>query len=135
MTIETEQLCFGYGRQPAVSDVSLKLTSGVFYGILGPNGCGKTTLVDLLIRHRTPDAGVITYQGKPLAKYSRKQIARRFALVPQQYAVKHAGFEFQGHVADSRLSAIAEADLFRVNRHEFHPSAVSGKYSRKKDLR
>ena len=86
MTIETDQVCFGYGRQPAVSDVSLKLKSGVFYGILGPNGCGKTTLVDLLIRHRTPDAGVISYQGKPLAKYSRKQIARRFALVPQQYA-------------------------------------------------
>ncbi|MCX5883412.1 MAG: ABC transporter ATP-binding protein [Deltaproteobacteria bacterium] len=87
MTIETDQVCFGYGRQPAISDVSLKLNSGVFYGILGPNGCGKTTLVDLLIRHRTPDAGIIFYQGKPLAKYSRKQIARRFALVPQQYSV------------------------------------------------
>lgn len=87
MTIETEHVSFGYGKLPAVCDVSLKLNSGMFYGILGPNGCGKTTLVDLLIRHRTPDAGIISYQGKPLAKYSRKQIARRFALVPQQYAV------------------------------------------------
>jgi ABC-type cobalamin/Fe3+-siderophores transport system ATPase subunit len=87
MTIEANQVCFAYGGHPAVSDVSLKLKSGVFYGILGPNGCGKTTLVDLLIRHRSPDAGSISYQGKPLAKYSRKQIARRFALVPQQYSV------------------------------------------------
>ncbi len=87
MTIESEQVCFGYGGHPAVSDVSLRLESGVFYGILGPNGCGKTTLVDLLIRHRIPDTGVITYQGKPLAQYSRKQIARQIALVPQQYAV------------------------------------------------
>jgi iron complex transport system ATP-binding protein len=87
MTIETDQLCFSYGSHPAVSDVTLKLKSGVFYGILGPNGCGKTTLVDLLIRHRTPDAGVISYQGKSLSQYSRKQIARRFALVPQQYSV------------------------------------------------
>lgn len=87
MMIETEHLCFSYGGRPAVSDVSLKLKSGVFYGILGPNGCGKTTLVDLLIRHRTPDAGAIHYQGKPLGRYSRKQIAKRFALVPQQYGV------------------------------------------------
>lgn len=87
MTIETANLCFGYGSHPAVSDVSLKLDSGMFYGILGPNGCGKTTLVDLLIRHRTPAAGIVTYQGKPLTHYSRKQIARRFALVPQQYGI------------------------------------------------
>jgi iron complex transport system ATP-binding protein len=87
MTIDIRNLSFGYGKHPAVSDVSLKLNSGLFYGILGPNGCGKTTLIDLLIRHRIPDAGIITYQGKPLAQYSRKQISRRFALVPQQYAV------------------------------------------------
>ncbi len=87
MTIETEHVSFGYGGQPAVSDVSLKLRAGMFYGILGPNGCGKTTLVDLLIRHRTPDAGSVSYEGKPLSTYSRKQIARKFALVPQQYSV------------------------------------------------
>ena len=87
MTIEMRTLSFGYGSHKAVSDVSLKLNSGLFYGILGPNGCGKTTLVDLLIRHRIPDEGSIAYQGKPLTQYTRKQISRRFALVPQQYAV------------------------------------------------
>jgi iron complex transport system ATP-binding protein len=87
MTIEIQNLSFGYGGHPAVRDVSLKLDSGRFYGILGPNGCGKTTLVDLLIRHRTPNTGSITYQGKPLFHYTRKQISRHFALVPQQYAV------------------------------------------------
>jgi ABC-type cobalamin/Fe3+-siderophores transport system ATPase subunit len=87
MTIEIHDMSFGYAEHPAVRNVSLKLDPGMFYGILGPNGCGKTTLVDLLIRHRTPDAGEITYQGKPLTQYTRKQISRHFALVPQQYAV------------------------------------------------
>jgi len=87
MTIEIRNLSFGYGGHPAVRDVSLKLDSGRFYGILGPNGCGKTTLVDLLIRHRTPNTGAIMYEGKPLFRYTRKQISRHFALVPQQYAV------------------------------------------------
>lgn len=87
MTIDIDGIRFSYNGHAAVRDVSLKLEPGMFYGILGPNGCGKTTLVDLLIRHRAPDAGVITYEGKPLPQFSRKQMARRFALVPQQYAV------------------------------------------------
>jgi len=87
MTIETEQISFGYGTRPAVRNISMTLKPGIFYGILGPNGCGKTTLVDLLIRHRTPDTGTIFYRGIPLERYSRKQIAREMALVPQHYAI------------------------------------------------
>ncbi len=87
MMIEMEHVAFSYGTRPAIRDVSLTLETGIFYGILGPNGCGKTTLVDILIRHQRPDAGIVRYQGKPLAHYHRRQIAREIALVPQHYAV------------------------------------------------
>ena len=82
MTIETENVCFGYGSQPAVSNVSLKLDSGVFYGILGPNGCGKTPGWIWSIRHRTGCGGVISVSGQPLAHYNRSRLPVDFALVP-----------------------------------------------------
>lgn len=94
MSINTESLCFSYGERLAVCDVSLTLNPGIFYGILGPNGCGKTTLIDLLIRHQIPESGTIHYQGKTLDQYNRKQIAREIALVPQYYAIN---FPFTSH--------------------------------------
>ncbi len=87
MTIELTHIAFSYGSRPAIRDVSLTLKTGIFYGVLGPNGCGKTTLVDILVRHRTPDAGAIHYQGKSLTDHHRREIARKIALVPQHYAV------------------------------------------------
>ncbi len=87
MSINTESLCFSYKERVAVCDVSLTLNPGMFYGILGPNGCGKTTLIDLLIRHQVPESGTVNYKGKPFNQYTRKQIAREIALVPQYYAI------------------------------------------------
>ncbi|MFA6498853.1 MAG: ABC transporter ATP-binding protein, partial [Desulfurivibrionaceae bacterium] len=39
---------FAYGEAPALADLDISLAPGRFYGIVGPNGCGKTTFLDLL---------------------------------------------------------------------------------------
>jgi iron complex transport system ATP-binding protein len=78
---------FAYGEQAVLQEISLKLLPGRFYGIVGPNGCGKTTLLDLLTRHRQPDSGTIQYRGKDLARYSKKALAREVALVPQNFYI------------------------------------------------
>ncbi len=74
---------FAYPARPVIEDLCLAIEPGRFYGILGPNGCGKTTLLDLLAGHRVPDAGAIDYMGLPLNKYRKKALAREIALVPQ----------------------------------------------------
>jgi len=84
---ELDGLVFAFAHKRVVGDVSLRLESGKFHGVIGPNGCGKTTLVDLLCRYRLPQAGMIRYNGKELAAFSKKQLAREIALVPQNFYI------------------------------------------------
>ncbi|MBC8431557.1 MAG: ABC transporter ATP-binding protein [Desulfobacterales bacterium] len=84
---EIDQISFGYKLKRVINSLSLTLEAGVFYGIIGPNGCGKTTLLDLMINHIQPTAGRIRYKGKTLAGYSKKSLSREIALVPQNFYI------------------------------------------------
>jgi iron complex transport system ATP-binding protein len=84
---EIDQISFGYKLKRVINSLSLTLKAGVFYGIIGPNGCGKTTLLDLMINHHQPTAGRIRYKGKALAGYSKKALSREIALVPQNFYI------------------------------------------------
>jgi iron complex transport system ATP-binding protein len=84
---------FSYGRKgraPAlpphhtIRDVSLEVPRGEIVGILGPNGSGKTTLLRLLSGTRQPHRGRVLLEGVPLSQLSRKAVARRIAVVPQE---------------------------------------------------
>ena len=55
VVLKAEDVQFSYGAQPLLRDVSLVLSRGDKVGILGPNGCGKTTLLRLLLEHSAPD--------------------------------------------------------------------------------
>ena len=78
--------------QPDVlTRVSLAIGSGELVGILGPNGSGKTTLLRILGGTLRPQAGSVTLDGKPMTEWSRRDIARRIAVVPQE---TYAPFDF-----------------------------------------
>ena len=78
---------FGYGDHVAVDDLSVDIEAGRFHGIIGPNGCGKSTFIDLLSGHRRPSAGRITYKERALSSYAKAEIAREMALVPQNFYI------------------------------------------------
>ena len=80
-------LTFQYPDKAVLRGLSLTLKGGRFYGLLGPNGCGKTTLLDLLMRLRRPDGGQIFFRGRKLTAYSRPDLARAMALVPQNFYI------------------------------------------------
>ena len=67
-----------------VDDVTLRLADGALVGILGPNGSGKTTLLRLLSGTRRPSAGQVMLDEQPLHRMSRRDVARRIAVVPQE---------------------------------------------------
>ena len=69
---------------PVLDGVSTELRRGEILGILGPNGSGKTTLLRLLSGTRQPSAGQVWLDDTPLAHLSRKAIAQRIAVVPQE---------------------------------------------------
>ncbi|MCX5870439.1 MAG: ABC transporter ATP-binding protein [Deltaproteobacteria bacterium] len=83
--------CFAYRANNVLQDIDLDLAPGQFYGLIGPNGSGKTTLLDLLTATRSLHSGQLSFQGRPLADYAKKELATRIALVPQQFAM---GFDF-----------------------------------------
>jgi iron complex transport system ATP-binding protein len=86
---------FGYGPPKAghyvLKGVSLQVEAGDFVGILGPNGSGKTTLLKLLGGSLTPQIGSVVLDDRPLTNWSRREISRRVAYVPQE---THTPFDF-----------------------------------------
>ena len=68
---------------PALEGVDLAVPRGSFYAVIGPNGCGKTTLLRLLLGALEPDHGEVRYDGRPVTRWSRRELARRVGVVPQ----------------------------------------------------
>ncbi len=85
------KVSYGYGATPVLQDLTLSLSPGKFYGIVGPNGCGKTTLLDLLVGSKEPDSGSVSFMGQELQQYTKRQLAREVALVPQEFNI---GFDY-----------------------------------------
>ncbi|WP_433212718.1 ABC transporter ATP-binding protein [Microtetraspora malaysiensis] len=72
-----------YGGAPIVREVSLDIPHGAFTLIIGPNGCGKSTLIKALARGLKPAGGRVLLHGKDLWTYRGKEAARHMALLPQ----------------------------------------------------
>jgi ABC-type cobalamin/Fe3+-siderophores transport system ATPase subunit len=85
---QLEQVDFSYKDQPVLDGIDLTLSSGKCYGILGPNGSGKTTLLDLLCGLSVADKGVIRYRDTLLERWQAQELAKRVALVPQDFQVR-----------------------------------------------
>jgi len=70
--------------EPAVRGVSLEARRGALTAVVGPNGSGKSTLVRALLGRLRAERGAITLDGAPLGAFSRREVARRVAIVPQR---------------------------------------------------
>ena len=84
------QLSFGYNGQPVLDGISLNIGAGERIGVLGPNGAGKTTLLRLLSGTRTPVTGSVLLDGRSLSAMPRLELARKIAVVPQEFVVPFA---------------------------------------------
>ena len=85
---QLEQVDFSYKDQPVLAGIDLTLSTGKCYGRLGPNGSGKTTLLDLLCGLSGADKGEIRYRDILLKRWQARELAKRVALVPQDFQVR-----------------------------------------------
>jgi iron complex transport system ATP-binding protein len=85
--LAAEGVEFAYAAQPVLRGVDLSLCAGELAVLVGPNGSGKTTLARVLAGTLAPRAGRVRLCGSSIASRSRRETARRLAVVPQDTRV------------------------------------------------
>ena len=87
--VEIEDVCFSYVKDsPLIEDFSLNVTPGMRVAIVGPTGCGKTTLINLLMRFYDVNSGSIRIDGTPINGISRHSLRESFGMVLQDTWIK-----------------------------------------------
>ena len=92
--IELNNVSFGYSDSmpPVIDNLSLKIRPGQYVAIVGKTGCGKSTLMRLLLGFEHPKKGAIYYDGRDLEKIELRSLRRRIGVVMQN------GKLFQGDI-------------------------------------
>lgn len=87
--VELEHVYFSYVKEkPLIEDLSLSVKPGRRIAIVGPTGCGKTTLINLLMRFYDVDEGSIRMDGKDLRHLTRKSLRSAYGMVLQDTWLK-----------------------------------------------
>lgn len=81
--LRAEDITVGYRDRTVLRNLSVSIPDGSFTVIIGPNACGKSTLLRALARLLRPESGRILLQEKPIDTYALRDIARRLGLLPQ----------------------------------------------------
>ena len=81
--IEVEGLRVGYDKRTVIPELDVVIPDGSFTVIVGPNACGKSTLLRSLARLLKPTAGHVLLDGAEISSYPAKEVARRIGLLPQ----------------------------------------------------
>ena len=86
--IEVRDLKYSYNKYDVLDGVDLGLREGEILGILGPNGCGKTTLLKNLNKNLSPTGGCVMLDGTDLESIAKRDIAKTVAVVPQTNEIR-----------------------------------------------
>ena len=82
--IQIKNLDCSYGKQPVLNDISFSVSRGDFFIVIGPNGSGKTTLMKAISGIKRFQKGRVEILGRAMRDYTKKELAKAVALVPQQ---------------------------------------------------
>ncbi|WP_328398831.1 ABC transporter ATP-binding protein [Nocardia sp. NBC_00416] len=81
--MRAERLRLGYRSRVISDELTVDIPDGTFTVIIGPNACGKSTLLRALSRLLAPESGAVLLDGKQIGSYPAKEVARRIGLLPQ----------------------------------------------------
>ena len=142
--IVTEGLTKQYGSTTALSGLSMEIRQGEVFGLLGPNGSGKTTAINCILQLLTYDKGEIELFGQPM-KPTSYDLKRRIGVVPQDIAVfeeltvrENVDYFCGLYVADTaeRKQLVDEAIAFvgLEDYTKFRPKKLSGGLKRRLNI-
>jgi len=112
--VRLADVTFGYDPdEPVLHGLSLDIPPGAFYGIVGHTGAGKSSLLSLLLRFYSPQAGRIEIDGVPLAMIGDEQFRADVGLVPQEpfllAASARENIDMGRGLGDAQIEAAARA--------------------------
>lgn len=118
--VRLSKVTFGYDPdEPVLHDLSLDIPAGRFYGIVGHTGAGKSSVLALLLRFYTPQAGRIEIDGVPLAAIGDDEFRADVGLVPQEPFLLAASARENIDMGRGLSAAQVEAAARAARAHEF----------------
>lgn len=78
-----QNVSIAYGKRQILEDITMEFEKGKITTIIGPNGCGKSSLLKTVSRVVTPVAGKAVFEDRPIQDYPPKELAKRIAYLPQ----------------------------------------------------
>lgn len=81
--LRAQDVTLGYDADPVITGLSAEIPAGSFTVVIGPNACGKSTLLRGLSRLLAPRSGTVILDGKAISSIPAKDVARRLGLLPQ----------------------------------------------------
>jgi ABC-2 type transport system ATP-binding protein len=139
-----EHLSYAYDERPALDDVGLKVSSGEIYGLLGPNGGGKTTLFRILSTHLRPQSGTVRVLGHDVVEEAH-EVRKRCGVVFQRPGLdpklrvaenlRHHGWLYGlwGRVLENRIDALLATFRLEDRRRDL-VETLSGGLQRRVEL-
>ena len=109
MKLEAKQITKRFGEQTALDRVDLTIENGEFFGLLGTNGAGKTTMIRILSTLMLPSSGAVYADGRELTR-GNVELKRKITVMTQEYTLRN----------DMSIEEILEYQgrLYRVPRQE-----------------
>jgi len=81
--LRIKDLTFSYPSRAILDGITIEIEPSEFFGVLGPNGTGKTTLIKCIDTILKPYGGCIMLDGKEVREFDKRELARRIGYVPQ----------------------------------------------------
>ncbi len=91
LELNNSKLKKSFSGTTVFENITFDIKTNERLGLIGPNGCGKTTLLKIINKDDTPDTGSVQLHLKSITSYNKRELAQELALVPQEY---DTGFGF-----------------------------------------
>ena len=105
--VEIKNLNFSYSKdRELINNLNISVKSGQRVAIVGPTGCGKSTIINLLMRFYDPNSGLIEVSGENAQNFTRKSLRENFGMVLQETWVKSG--TIRENIAYSKTNATDE---------------------------